>query len=78
MRRILLAIGAGLIGIIIAPVIGPILGRLFRPVVKGGVKTGISAYQSARVKLAVLQETLEDIVAESHDEIRQQRDVTEP
>ena len=76
MRRVILAIVAGIVGMIIAPVIGPTLARLARPAVKTGIKTGLSLFRSGRVKLALLQEHLEDILAETRDELK--RDVTEP
>lgn len=70
MRRLFMVIFAGLIGLLIAPIVGPALARLARPAVKVGIGAGMSAYRTARVKVAELRETLEDILAETQNEQR--------
>ena len=69
MRRLVVPIAVGIVGMVIAPVVGPTLGRLLRPVAKGGIKAGISIYQRGRVLGTELAETTEDLIAEANAEL---------
>lgn len=69
MRRIWWAIIGVIFGAILVPVISPILLRVSRPFAKSATKAGLMAYRSGREKLALLKENLEDIIAESKNEL---------
>lgn len=69
MRRFLWAILGVLFGAILTPAIAPILLRVSRPFAKSATKAGLTAYRTGREKLALLKENMEDIIAESKNEL---------
>ena len=69
MRRVLWAILGLVFGALITPIIAPLLLRVSRPVAKSATKAGLVVFRTGREKLAQLKESMEDILAESHDEL---------
>ncbi len=69
MRRIGWTVLGILFGIAVTPVIAPVLLRLSRPIAKAAAKAGVVAFRSGRERLALLRETLDDILAETRSEL---------
>jgi gas vesicle protein len=53
---------------IVALLFAPALSRWGRPLAKEAIKGGLDAYESARDRLAMLREQLEDLTAEARFE----------
>ncbi len=66
-----LAIGLGVL--ILAPVVAPAVGAVVRPMAKATIKSGMILFEKARELIAEAKESLEDLAAEAHAELAQQR-----
>jgi hypothetical protein len=66
-----LAIGLGVL--ILAPVIAPAVAAVVRPVAKASTKSGMLLFEKARELIAEAKESLEDMAAEVHAELAQER-----
>lgn len=71
-RRILLGVGIGAGSLLVAPVVGATLAAATRPIVKALLKHSILAAERSRERLAVLAESLEDVVAEVRAEVQEE------
>jgi hypothetical protein len=69
MRKFFWAILGMIFGAILVPVVAPVVLRVGRPFAKSATKAGLLAYRTGREKLALLKENLEDIIAESKNEL---------
>lgn len=67
--RLLLGIGLGAGGVMLAPFVVPVAAAVLRPLVKSLLKQGFLAFETNRERLAVALEGLEDIVAEVKSEV---------
>jgi hypothetical protein len=66
-----LAIGLGVL--ILAPVVAPAVAAVVRPMVKASIKSGMVLFEKTRELIAEAKESLEDLAAEAHAELTQQR-----
>jgi hypothetical protein len=66
-----LAIGIGVL--ILAPIVAPAVAAVVRPMAKASIKSGLILFEKARELIAEAKESLEDLAAEAHAEIVQQR-----
>ena len=66
-----LAIGLGVL--ILAPAIAPAVAAVVRPVAKASTKSGMLLFEKARELIAEAKESLEDLAAEVHAELAQER-----
>jgi hypothetical protein len=71
MRRVFWSIIGIIFGLIVAPAVAPVVMRMGRPVMKTTTKAGIIAFRSGRDTIMRLRETLDDVLAESKDELKQ-------
>ena len=66
-----LAIGLGII--ILAPAIAPAVAAVVRPVAKASIKSGVILFEKARELITEAMESVEDLAAEAHAELVQER-----
>jgi hypothetical protein len=67
-----LAIGLG--ALILAPAIAPAVAAVLRPLAKASIKGGILLFEKAQELIAEARESVEDLAAEAHAEIVQERE----
>lgn len=77
-RSVMTLAAGGLIGIALAPALAPALGQLVRPAAKAGIKAGLLLFERGRMAVSELRETVEDITAEVHAELEQERATHHP
>ncbi|HYZ31253.1 MAG TPA: DUF5132 domain-containing protein [Crenalkalicoccus sp.] len=58
----------GLVAALLAPALRPVASRWGRPLAKGAIKGGLETYETARERIAVLGEQLEDLIVEAQVE----------
>ncbi len=66
-----LAIGLGVL--ILAPVIAPAVAAVVRPVAKASIKSAILLFEKTTELIAEAKESVEDLAAEAHAELAEQR-----
>lgn len=66
-----LAIGLG--ALVLAPMIVPAVASAVRPLAKASIKGGILLFEKTRELVAEAKESVEDLAAEAHAEVVQQR-----
>jgi len=66
-----LAIGLGVL--ILAPAIAPAVAAVVRPVAKASIKSAILLFEKTTELIAEAKESVEDLAAEAHAELAQQR-----
>jgi hypothetical protein len=66
-----LVIGLGVL--ILAPVLAPAVAAVVRPMAKASIKSGLILFEKARELISEAKESLEDLAAEAHAELAQQR-----
>jgi hypothetical protein len=66
-----LAIGIGVL--ILAPAIAPAVASVVKPLAKATIKSGILLFERATELIAEAKESVEDLAAEAHAELVQQR-----
>jgi len=66
-----LAIGLGVL--ILAPVVAPAVAAVVRPMAKASIKSVMILFEKATELIAETKESLEDLAAEAHAELAQQR-----
>jgi hypothetical protein len=71
-RRLLLGVGIGAGSLLAAPVVGATLAAVARPLVKALLKHSILAAERSRQALALVAESLEDVVAEVRAEVEEE------
>jgi hypothetical protein len=66
-----LVIGLGIL--VLAPAVAPAVAAVVRPVAKASLKSCMLLFEKARELVAEAKESLEDLAAEAHAELTEQR-----
>jgi hypothetical protein len=59
------AIGAGVIGLLLAPVVVPMITAVLKPVLKGVVKGGFLLLEGAKTIIVETKDTIEEVAGEA-------------
>ncbi len=66
-----LVIGLGVL--LLAPAVAPALAAVVKPVAKAAIKSGIMLFEKTTEMIAEAKESVEDLAAEAHAELVQER-----